>query len=55
MRALPALLLSTTVFMALLTTVPRPFTWGHAPAALRMGEASHTPPSLSHHQIHSQR
>ena len=40
MRALPALLLSMYVFIPLLTMAPRPFSWAHAPAALRMGEYS---------------
>lgn len=41
MRALPALLLSTYVFLPLLTMAPRPFSRAHPPAALRMGECAH--------------
>lgn len=47
MRALPAVLLSTYVFLPLLTMAPRPFGWADAPAALRMGECAHMFISLS--------
>lgn len=38
MPALPALLLSTYVFIPLLTMAPHPFGWADAPTTLRMGE-----------------
>lgn len=41
MPALPALLLSTYVFIPLLTMAPRPFSRADAPPALRMGECAH--------------
>lgn len=41
MPALPALLLSTYVFIPLLTMAPHPFSWADAPTALRMGEYGH--------------
>lgn len=39
MPALPALLLSTCVFIPLLTVAPPPSSRAPAPAALRMGES----------------
>lgn len=41
MRAVPALLLSTYVFLPLLSMAPRPLSRAQAPAALRMGECWH--------------
>lgn len=54
MRALPALLLSTYVFILLLTMAPCPFSWAHAPATLRMGECARMFISVKTVQVQNQ-